>query len=93
MTKHQKKLAKQRAKRALARVRDELAMRESYAAKRYALGALQMLCMKAGKPLNWITDRVCGLFDHNENLRLFDVHRRIGACYVKFLPSRVAKAT
>ena len=80
--------AKKWAKRKLAKSRDELAMREQYAAKHYALGALRMLCSKAGKPPEWSADRVSAMFDRNDDLRQWDVFRRIGAAYVKFLPQR-----
>ena len=83
-----KRKAKKWAKRKLAKSRDELAMREQYAAKHYALGALQMLCVKAGKPTDWASDRVSQMFERNDDLRLWDVYRRIGAAYVKFLPQR-----
>lgn len=83
-----KNKAKKWAKRKLAKSRDELAMREHYAAKHYALGALQMLCVKAGKPTDWVSDRVWQMFERNDDLRLWDVYRRIGAAYVKFLPQR-----
>jgi hypothetical protein len=84
-----KRELKKWAKRKMAKSRDELAMREQYAAKHYALGALQMLCVKAGKPTNWVSDRVRQMFERNDDLRQWDVFRRIGAAYVKFLPQRV----
>jgi len=87
-----KRKAKKWAKRKLANSRDELAMRAGYAAKHYALGALQMLCRKAGKESAWWYDRVGAMFDRNDDLRQWDVFRRIGACYVKFLPQRVGAA-
>ena len=87
-----KQKAKKWAKRKLAKSRDELAMRETYAAKHYALGALRMLCSKAGKSPEWSAGRVSAMFDRNDDLRMFDVMRRIGACYVKFLPQRVGVA-
>lgn len=80
--------AKKWAKRKLAKSRDELAMRE-YAAKDCALGALRMLCVKAGKSNDWVTGRVWQMFERNDDLRQWDVFRRIGAAYVKFLPQRV----
>ena len=84
--------AKKWAKRKLAKSRDELAMREQYAAKHYALGSLLMLCSKAGKAPEWSADRVSAMFDRNDDLRQWDVFRRIGAAYVKFLPQRVGAA-
>lgn len=85
-----KSALKKWAKRKLAKSRDELAMREQYAAKNCALGALRMLCMNAGKSNEWVTGRVWQMFERNDDLRQWDVFRRIGAAHVKFLPQRVA---
>ena len=87
-----KRELKKWAKRKLAKSRDELAWREQYAANHYALGALQMLCAKAGKSTDWVGDRVWQMLERNDDLRQWDVFRRIGAAYVKFLPQRVGAA-
>lgn len=69
---------------------DVLERRQKYDSKHFALGALRSICYKAGKKNDWIEMRLFGLLDRNNDLHAYDVLRRIGACYIKFLPQRIA---
>lgn len=68
--------------------RDRLAEREKYSAKHFAFGALWALAVSKGKTTDWWAAKVETLYNR-EDCRLFDVMRRIGAVYIKFLPHRV----
>lgn len=68
---------KARAKKYIARTSDVLAMRATFAQKHYAMGALQMICWKAGKDSAWTTNKISDLFDRNEVLHQFDLRRRV----------------
>lgn len=67
--------------------RDHLAEREKYSAKNFAFGALWALAMARGKTTAWWDAKVSALYERGD-CRLFDVMRRIGAAYIKFLPQR-----
>lgn len=71
---------------------DMLKVRAEHAAQNYALGGLLSVAVTAGKPANWAAGRIAVMLDRNDDLRLFDVYRRIGAVYVKFMPQRVQRA-
>ncbi len=77
-----------------ARVSDQLA--PTPLDRHIALASLQRMCIRAGKDKHFIYEHIyAGILSRNNDLQAFDVFRRIGACYVKFLPQRaaIAKAT